>query len=172
MFYLSVSEYIHLLCFLFYKLFGYPLTLLSNCSLSTYKHSYVDIWLYVHILGHHLSIRASIIYKPTCLSVNIPSITNPSGNQSLLPFVWQRLRQRFCPFSHSPYLPLFLSWSFGSCFHYKCNNFKPAFCKTTTTNCTTNTSLTPHTNTNAFAHQVTVTQTDADKHRFYGRERE
>lgn len=73
--------------------------------------------MHVHILGHHLSIRASIIYKPTCLSVNIPSITtNPSGNQSLLPFLlwlWQRSLSVFL-LSSSTFLPPLFLWEQGS----------------------------------------------------------
>lgn len=135
--------------------------------------------MHVHILGHHLSIRASIIYKPTCLSVNIPSITtNPSGNQSLLPFLLWLWQRSVSVFIFLFYLPPFLSSApLGAGFHYKCNNFKPAFCNTITTATQMHnkyTSLTSNTSTNTFSHQVTVTHSDRrrDKHRFYGRARE
>lgn len=121
----------------------------------------------VHIFGHHLSIRASIIYKPTCLSVNIPSITtNPSGNQALLPFLWLRQRSLsvffffFCLPSYLSLVPL------GAGFHYKCNNFKPAFCNTTTTKhkCTTNTQAWRLTQAQTRSHirWRWLTQTDAE----------
>lgn len=146
---------------------------------ATYICRYMVLCLYacVHILGHHLSIRASIIYKPTCLSVNIPSITtNPSGNQSLLPFLWLRQRSLSVFYFFFCLPPCLSLVPLGAGFHYKCNNFKPAFCNTTTTTQMHNkhTSLTPNTSTNTFAHQVTVTHSDRrrDKHRFYGRNTE